>query len=582
MTPERWAQIEEVFHRAAECVGGPRDLLLDEACDGDLELRREVEALLSSDSSARRRVQAAIDYEIHDFGFSMAGEVVSHYRILDPLGGGGMGLVYRAEDVKLGRQVAIKFLPEYSATDPAALARFEREARAASALEHPNICPIYEFGEHEGRAFLVMPLLQGQTLRELLAARKHESPQPDSTRKSGNRQALPLVHVLDLAIQIANGLDAAHRKGIIHRDIKPANVFVTDHGQAKILDFGLAKLARSITDDIDELESDRDNASSRQARDDPPTQTSDLLLSHTGVAMGTAGYMSPEQVRGEKLDMRSDVFSFGLVLYEMATGQRAFAGDTGPVLHDAILTKIPVPARQLNPKLPAELCQIIAKALQKYPGSRYQTVPEMRIELEKLQRSTQSSSRLRGLLAVGAPALALFMFGAVFWFDKSQPQPSAAPLDIKFHQLTINSSENAVTSGSISPDGKYLAYVDPQGIHVKDIDSGLTQVIVQPPSLKKEDVTWEVISAAWFADGTRFIANVHPSNESVDTWSSRTTDIWLFSRLDKPPRRLRQHAVAWSVSPDGFLISFGTNVGKFGERENWLMNSDALAALWPS
>src|SRR5215472_14968730 len=170
MTPERWAQIEEVFHRAAECVGGPRDLLLDEACDGDLELRREVEALLSSDSSARRRVQAAIDYEIHDFGFSMAGEVVSHYRILDPLGGGGMGLVYRAEDVKLGRQVAIKFLPEYSATDPAALARFEREARAASALEHPNICPIYEFGEHEGRAFLVMPLLQGNTMRELIAA----------------------------------------------------------------------------------------------------------------------------------------------------------------------------------------------------------------------------------------------------------------------------------------------------------------------------------------------------------------------------------------------------------------------------
>src|SRR5215469_2032548 len=228
MTPERWAQIEEVFHRAVECDGRRRDLLLDGACNGDLELRREVEVLLSSDSSARSRVQAAIDSEIHDFGFSMVGEVVSQYRILDPLGGGGMGLVYRAKDIKLGRQVALKFLTEDLATDPAALARFEREARAASALEHPNICPIYEFGEHEGRAFLVMPLLQGQTLRELLAARTHEYSQPDSTPKSGNRQALPLVQVLDLGIQIANGLEAAHRKGIIHRDIKPANIFITD------------------------------------------------------------------------------------------------------------------------------------------------------------------------------------------------------------------------------------------------------------------------------------------------------------------------------------------------------------------
>ena len=585
MTPERWAQIEEVFHRAVECDGNQRDLLLDQACQGDLELRREVQVLLSSDSSARSRVQAAIDCEVHDFSFSMVGEIVSHYRILDSLGGGGMGLVYRAEDIRLGRQVAIKFLPEHLATDAAALARFEREARAASALEHPNICPIYEFGEHSGRPFLVMPLLQGQTLRELLEARKHEIPQPESTRKLGNRQALPLVQVLDLAIQIANGLQAAHRKGIIHRDIKPANIFITDQGQAKILDFGLAKLARSITDDPGEPESDDDNARSRQTRDDPPTKTPDPLLSHTGVAIGTAGYMSPEQARGEKLDTRSDIFSFGLVLYEMATGQRAIDGDSGPALHDAILTKIPVPARQLNPKLPVELCQIIGGAVQKHPESRHQTVSEMRTELEKLQRSMQSSSRLRGLLAVSAPVL-VFIFGAVFWLDKRQPQPSGPPLDIKYRQLTINSSENPVTSGSISPDGKYLAYVDTQGIHVKDIDSGVTQTIAQPPRLKKDDVNWEVIDAAWFADSKRFIMNSHPKSgipelEQPDgwrIWSSRTSDIWLFSRLDEPPRRLRQHALAWSVSPDGTLISFGTNAGKFGERENWLMNSDGEQA----
>jgi eukaryotic-like serine/threonine-protein kinase len=232
LTPERWAQIEDLFHSAAECDAKQRTALLDQACGSDAELRREIEALLSSDVSARDRVQAAVCSELHGFGFSLVGKVISHYRILDGLGGGGMGLVYRAEDIRLGRHVALKFLSEGSAQDPTALARFEREARAASALEHPNICPIYEFGEQDGQPFLVMPLLEGQTLWELLESQKAERSKYDASVRQTGHHALELDQVLDLAIQITKGLDAAHQKGIIHRDIKPANIFVTSQGQA--------------------------------------------------------------------------------------------------------------------------------------------------------------------------------------------------------------------------------------------------------------------------------------------------------------------------------------------------------------
>jgi serine/threonine protein kinase len=576
LTPERWAQIEDLFHRAAECDVNRRAALLDEACNGDLELRREVETLFSSEASARDHVQAAVQSEFRDFAFSLVGEVVSHYRIVDAIAGGGMGLVYRAEDLRLGRQVALKFLPEESAKDPASLSRFEREARAASALEHPNICPIYEFGEHVGKPFLVMQLLQGQTLRELLEARKLERQKSGlaTGRVTDNEQlALPLTQVLDIAIQIADGLEAAHQKGIIHRDIKPANIFVTNQGQSKILDFGLAKMAAAAAES-DELE--RESANTRTTRSlgqTPLPTTTDPLLSRTGTAMGTAGYMSPEQARGEKLDVRTDVFSFGLVLYEMATGRRAFEGETGLALYNSILTQIPVPARQLNRVLPVRLGQIITKALEKHRDARYQTVSELRSDLETLRREIQPKSRVRSLLILGVPLLMLLFVGTFFWFEKRQLS-FAPPPDIRFHQLTINSYENPVTSGSISPNGKYLAYVDMQGIHVKDIDSGSTQLIRQPAEVQMHSVNWEIIDAAWLAGNTHFLANSHPAAEYPQVWGSRSTEIWVFSRLNEPTRRLREHAIAWSASPDGRLISFGTNVGKFGERETWLMDSD--------
>jgi serine/threonine protein kinase len=351
----------------------------------------------------------------------LSGKKVSHYRVLEIVGGGGMGVVYRAEDIKLGRRVALKFLPEESAKDPAALGRFEREARSASALEHPNICPIYEFGEHEGQPFLAMQLLEGQTLREMI-----------SPASSGN-PPLALNKLLDLAIQITAGLDAAHRQGIVHRDIKPANIFVTSDSQVKILDFGLAKLARLVSGAEDDSDPDSPGKSGaeRTPRESEPAPTPDAFLSLTGVAMGTAGYMSPEQVRGEKLDARTDLFSFGLVLYEMATGKRAFAGNTRPELHEGILTQIPSPVRELNTDVPVKLEKIIGKALEKDRGARYQTAAEIRADLEALKREIEPKHRGRWREMAAAVVVLSFITAAAFWFAKRQPQSPAALPDRK-------------------------------------------------------------------------------------------------------------------------------------------------------
>jgi len=559
LTPERWAQIEELFHRAVECEPDHRLAMLDGACGHDSELRREVEALLSCQQSAGDHLKAAISVGLDAVAFPLVGETISHYRIFDGLGEGGMGLVYRAEDLKLGRQVALKFLPEYAAKDPAALGRFEREARSASALEHPNICPIYEFGEHEGRPFLVMQLLEGRTLREWITA------------PSSGKPPFELEKLLDLAIQIVDGLHAAHQKGIIHRDVKPANIFVTSQGQAKILDFGLAKLAPIVTAIGEDLEGNhRDGDMRETASESSPLATPDPFLSRTGVAMGTAGYMSPEQARGEKLDVRTDLFSFGLVLYEMATGQRAFKGDTGPVLHDAILKQLPPPARQLNPELPAKLEKIIDKALKKDRAARYQSAAEVLADLRTTKQAMQPKPLARGW-KVAVVALVLLFLAVTFWFARRQVSSIQAPADVKFQQLTINSTENPVTGGAISPDGKYLAYTDAKGMHIRLIGTDETQPVPLPEALKNERVAWEIVPTAWFPDSKRFLANAHPANEAQSAWSSHTSSIWVVSALGGAPRKLRNNAITWSVSLDGSSISFGTNNGRFGEREIWLM-----------
>jgi eukaryotic-like serine/threonine-protein kinase len=494
-----------------ELAPDKRSHFVNVACSSDPALRSEVQSLLSSDDQARSSflesppvVPSALN----------PGSMLGDYEILSQIGSGGMGVVYQARDIRLGRLVAIKVLPAHVSSDASRLKRFEQEAQSAAALNHPNILAVYQLGTYQGAPYLVSELLEGDTLREQL--------------KQG---PLPQERALDYAQQIADGLSAAHERGIIHRDLKPENLFVTEDNRVKILDFGLAKLAEG------------DGSSAE-------TVATLGLQTHPGMIAGTVGYMSPEQVRGEKLDTRTDLFSFGVVLYEMVTGKRPFEGDTSGVTFEAILNRQPTPPTKLNAKVAPGLENIITKALEKDREVRYQHASDIRADLKRLRRDSESghtashvapgpkkSRVIYWLVPIGVVVLlvcAVLVYKR-FWSRVETKQ------QMVIRDLTANSIDNPVKSAVISPDGTQLALADTaNGVYLLQISTGATRFLYKGANISLQ---------SWYPDGAHLLAT---GDDSIGLWKVSTFD-------GKKQRLLADQIVRTArLSPDGRWIAFLT------------------------